>query len=407
VFERVRLRLIVGNVAVIVGILLVLGIGIIVVMDRFLVDQRAATLRSVAHDIVERLQVDPRDVALPPDGVFAGTFAAAWNAAGNLVVNPAGISSAALQPAAAEATADGSQAIVRLPSGAQAVVVSFLAAGGGVIQVGQDLASIRDLERQVTLLLLLAGVIGMLLAVVAGWVLGDRAMRPIRLAFDRQRAFAADASHELRTPLAVVDAGMQVLARHPDDRVADHAETLGAMRDEVGRMNRLVGGLLTLARADAGAAQIAPVDSDVDALVRSAVAGYAPLADSQGAAVTLVEATAGVARVDPDRVAELLGILVDNALQHGGPGVHVGVAARRSGGIELVVADDGPGIPEAERTRVVERFVRGDVARSGEGTGLGLSIARWIVDAHGGRLTLEDNRPGLRARVTLPLTRPG
>lgn len=66
------------------------------------------------------------------------------------------------------------------------------------------------------------------------------------------------------------------------------------------------------------------------------------------------------------------------------------------------MADDGPGILEAERARVLERFVRGDVARFVEGTGLGLSIARWIVDAHRGRLVLEDNRPGLRARVTFP-----
>jgi len=94
---------------------------------------------------------------------------------------------------------------------------------------------------------------------------------------------------------------------------------------------------------------------------------------------------------------------VDNALVHGGPGVRVRVDARRAGGVELVVGDNGPGIPEAERSRVLERFVRGDVARPGGGAGLGLSIAGWIVAAHRGRLLLEDNRPGLRARVTLPV----
>ena len=82
--------------------------------------------------------------------------------------------------------------------------------------------------------------------------------------------------------------------------------------------------------------------------------------------------------------------------------MHVRVEARRTGGVELVVADDGPGIPEADRARVMERFVRGDAARTSGGAGLGLAIARWIVDAHRGRLVLEDNRPGLRVRVTLP-----
>ncbi len=174
------------------------------------------------------------------------------------------------------------------------------------------------------------------------------------------------------------------------------------MRAETGRMNRLVSGLLTLARADSGAAAIAAVETDLDALVRGAAAGYGPLAAAQGDSIELVEATAGVARVDPDRIAELLGILVDNALRHGGPGITVRVAARRAPGIELIVSDDGIGIPESERAVVVERFVRGDPARSGEGSGLGLSIATWIVGAHGGRLLLEDNRPGLRVRILLP-----
>jgi len=401
-FERVRIRLVIANVVVIAGILLVLGAGILVVMDRFLVNQRADTLRTVAHEVAERLRADPADVALPPGGAFAGTFAAVWSAAGELVADPAGIGRSALEPAAAAATPDGSQAVVPLAAGGEAVVVSFLAPEGIVVQVGQDLAAVREIEQQVAVLLVLAGSIGLVLALVAGWILAARAVRPIRLAFERQREFAADASHELRTPLAVVDAGLQVLARHPAETVAEHEETLDAMRAEVGRMNRLVGGLLSLARADAGAAEIAPVETDLDALVRGAAAGYAALSAARGAAVELGDISAGTVRVDPDRIVELLGILVDNALVHGGPSVRVRVDARRSGGIELVVSDNGPGIPEAQRPRVLERFARGDEARSGGGAGLGLSIASWIVDAHRGRLVLEDNQPGLRVRVTLP-----
>ena len=401
-FERVRIRLVIANVVVIAGILLVLGAGILVVMDRFLVNQRADTLRTVAHEVAERLRADPADVALPPGGAFAGTFAAIWSAAGELVADPAGIGRSALEPAAAAATPDGSQAVVPLAAGGEAVVVSFLAPEGIVVQVGQDLAAVREIEEQVAVLLVLAGSIGLVLALVAGWILAARAVRPIRLAFERQREFAADASHELRTPLAVVDAGLQLLARHPAETVAEHEETLDAMRAEVGRMNRLVGGLLSLARADAGAAEIAPVETDLDALVRGAAAGYAALSAARGAAVELGDISAGTVRVDPDRIVELLGILVDNALVHGGPSVRVRVDARRSGGIELVVSDNGPGIPEAQRPRVLERFARGDEARSGGGAGLGLSIASWIVDAHRGRLVLEDNQPGLRVRVTLP-----
>jgi two-component system sensor histidine kinase CiaH len=401
-FERVRIRLVVVNFMVIAGIVLALGIGIVVAMDHFLVDQRAETLRTVAREVVEHLQANPGDPALPTGRENAGIFAAAWSAGGQLVLDPAGIGADALGPAAAEATANGSQAVIDLPTGGEAVVVSFLAQGGPVVQVGQDLAPVRAIEQDLVVLIVVVGSIGLVLALVAGWILADRAVRPIHRAFDRQREFAADASHELRTPLAVVDAGLQLLTRHPTDTVGEHGETVDAMRAETGRMSRLVGGLLTLARADAGAAEIVPVETDLDALVRGAVAGYVALGDARDAAIELGEVSAGTARVDPDRIVELLGILVDNALVHGGPGVHVRVEARRSGGIELVVSDGGPGIPEAQRLRVLERFARGDAGRSGGGAGLGLSIASWIVDAHRGRLALEDNQPGLRVRVTLP-----
>jgi two-component system sensor histidine kinase CiaH len=402
VFERVRLRLVIANVAVIAGIVLALGLGVVLAMDRFLVDQRAATLRTVAREVAEQLRADPRDIRALPGTGPAGTFALVWDATGSLVADPSGVADDALRTAAGAATPDGTEAVVDLASGSEVIVISFLATGGGVVQVGADLTPVRDVERQMTLLLVVAGSIGLVLAIVAGWVLAERSMRPISRALERQREFTADASHELRTPLAVVDAGLQVLARHPERPVAEHTETLDAMRDEVGRMNRLVGGLLALARVDAGVAEIAPVATDVDTIVRRVVSGFAPLAAERGATIELGECAVGTASLDPDRITELLGILIDNALVHAGPGVHVRVTARRDGSIELIVADDGIGIPAPERARATERFVRGDVARSGDGAGLGLSIARWIVDAHHGRLSLEDNGPGLRARITLP-----
>lgn len=400
-FNRVHRRLVLANVLVIALILVALGAGIVVVMDRFLVGQAATSLRARAGEIVERLRADPGDVGLQPAGPLPGIFAAAWDATGKLVIDPAALGAPALQAAAAAATTEGSEAVVATRAG-DAVVVSYKVTGG-VLQIGQEIGPVRQVEGQMTLLLALAGVVGLALAVIAGWLLAGRAMRPIEVAFDRQREFTADASHELRTPLAVVDAGLQVLGRHADRPVAAQGETLAAMRDQVDRMNRLVGGLLTLARADAGASELHLAETDLDALLRRTVAGFGPLAATRGASVELVAASAGIATVDPDRVAELLDILVDNAVRHAGDGVHVRVsAARAARGVEIVVADDGPGIPAAERERVTERFARGDEARTGDGTGLGLAIARWVAEAHRGRLQLEDAAPGLRVRVLLP-----
>lgn len=405
-FDRVRRSLVIGNVLVIVAIVAILGVGVTTVMDRFLVDQRASDLRSRMSLVVERLRDDPEELSGRAVGPLAGVFAVVWDTSGNVMLNPGSVATASLRSSAWAATSSGSgdalQSIVELPTG-QALVVSQ-AVGGGVIQLGEDLGPVRDVERQVMLLLAGAGLIGLALAVVAGFFLASRAMRPIERAFERQREFTADASHELRTPLAVVDAGLQVLARHPQDEVAAHQETIGAMREQTARMARLVGGLLALARADAGAAEIVVAPADVDAIARGTAIAFRPLAESRGSSVELAAASAGTARVDGDRVGELLGILVDNALRHGGPGVHVRISAGRVGreSVELIVADDGPGIPAADRAKATERFVRGDASRSGEGAGLGLSIARWIAEAHHGRLVLEDAEPGLRARVTLP-----
>ena len=405
-FARVRRRLVVANVLVIAGILVVLGVAVLALMDRLLVDQEASTLLGRARDATAELRFDPGDLVARLGGSESGTFYALWDASGGLVAETAQVPEQALRPSAIEAgtSAGGSvRTTVTLSSGPALVVSVPLDDGRGVLQAGASLQPVRDAETQLTLLILVVGGAGLVLAVAAAWFLAERSMVPIRRAFERQQEFAADASHELRTPLSVVDAGLQVLERHPEQPIGANSDVLASMRREADRMRGLVDALLTLARADAGAAQLQPAEADIDALVHDVVESFRPVAEARGVTVDLAETGAGRAVVDADRIAELLRILVDNAIQHGGPAVHVTLASRRvPGRVELEVADDGPGIPAAERARVLERFRRGDESRTGNGFGLGLAIAGWIASAHGGRLALEDNRPGLRARLTLP-----
>ncbi len=405
-FRRLRLRLVAANVLVIAGILVALGVAVLGLMDRVLVDQQASTLLARATEAGGELRFESRDFLTRIDGSTSGTFYALWDGSGTLLAETASVPVSALQPYARAALGGSGQpvrATIELPSGPALVVTVPLAGGTGVVQAGSSLQPVRDAERQLTLLILVVGAIGLLLAVAAAWFLAERSMVPIRRAFERQREFTADASHELRTPLAVIDAGIQVLERHPEQPVGANAEVIGAMRQQASEMARLVGGLLTLARADAGATQLHLEPVDVDGLIRSVADSFRPLAERQRVSIAVVSASAGSATIDPDRIREVLGILVDNAIQHGGPGVHVTLAARRGPGhVELEVADDGPGIPPAERDRVFERFRRGDTSRTGRGFGLGLAIAAWIADAHHGRLSLEDNDPGLRALLILP-----
>jgi two-component system sensor histidine kinase CiaH len=405
-FARVRRRLVVANVVVIAGILVVLGVAVLALMDRLLVDQEASTLLGRARDATAELRFDPGDLVARLGGSESGTFYALWDARGGLVAETAQVPEQALRPSAIEAGTSAGTSVrttVTLPSGPALVVSVPLDGGRGVLQAGASLQPVRDAETQLTLLILVVGGAGLVLAVAAAWFLAERSMIPIRRALERQQEFAADASHELRTPLSVVDAGLQVLERHPEQPIGANSDVLVSMRQEADRMRGLVEALLTLARADAGAAQLQLAEADIDALVHDVVDSFRPVAEARGITVGLAETHAGSAVVDAERIAELLRILVDNAIRHGGPAVHVTLASRRlPGQVELEVADDGPGIPAAERARVFERFRRGDESRTGNGFGLGLAIAGWIASAHGGRLTLDDNRPGLRVRLTLP-----
>ncbi|MFJ7266186.1 sensor histidine kinase [Streptomyces sp. NPDC099050] len=190
----------------------------------------------------------------------------------------------------------------------------------------------------------------------------------------RQRQFTADASHELRNPLAAVRSRLEVALRDPD------RESVAAALADTERLQGIAADLLLLARLDGGPApRTEPVDL---ALLAAEAAARRP----EPRVPLRLDARAPVpAAGDPARLERALANLVDNALRHARTGVVVR-ASTADGWALLEVTDDGPGIPEADRDRVFERFVRldADRGRASGGTGLGLAIAREIARAHGG-----------------------
>jgi signal transduction histidine kinase len=400
IFRRVRQRLLITNVIAMAIVIGALGTGVVLLLDTQLMSLERSTLVSDAR------RVDPADVARVAYG--NGNFYVTWDASGNVIRNPNRVPTSRLRSQAMTAgSAPSGPSQLRLEDGQDVLVYSQPFEDGGILQAVRSLGPVQDVERVATLAVAAASAGALLLILAASWFLAGRALVPIRRALERQQQFTADASHELRTPLSVIDAGVQVLRRHPGQTIGDNGEVLDSMADEAQRMGRLVASLLALARADSGEAEISPVEVDVDELVRAAARDLEPLAVMRGARIQLTGPGAGRALVDPDRFKQLILILVDNALTHASVRGTVEVAcSRKDRSLVLEVADRGPGIPANEREKVFERFYRLDPSRSGPGAGLGLSIARWIVTAHGGTITLHDNHPGLRARVTLPSARP-
>ena len=216
----------------------------------------------------------------------------------------------------------------------------------------------------------------------------------------RQRRFVADASHELRNPLASALTEVEVDLAHPGK--ADWPASAARVRTELQRLHRLVTDLLGLARVDGGAIARRRLILDLDELVRTE-------SDRLRAVSTVPIDTSAVepARLlgNPDELGRAVANLIDNAARHARSKVVVSLVVGRDGA-ELVVADDGPGIPIHQRDVIFEPFARLDDSRSRDdgGTGLGLAIAKEIVTTHGGTISVDDKGSGARFRVRLPLT---
>jgi signal transduction histidine kinase len=210
----------------------------------------------------------------------------------------------------------------------------------------------------------------------------------LEVAAEHQRRFTADASHELRTPLTRMRTQIEVEQRDSSDEVE---ALLGSLLDDVSDMQQLVDDLLFLARRDASSSSVATprskVDLDVvvDDEVRAARAESTIHIDSS--AIDAVEVT-----VNERDLRRLVRNLLSNAVRHAESSVVVRLTTNDDL-VELVVTDDGPGIPESDRDRVFERFVRLDESRSsgGGGNGLGLAIVREIAVAYGGTVHVDDD----------------
>ncbi|HTZ63377.1 MAG TPA: HAMP domain-containing sensor histidine kinase [Solirubrobacteraceae bacterium] len=325
------------------------------------------------------------------------------------------------------------------------VRLAGVSGGPVVVGVGEPLAAVARAQRGVARAFVLAGVLALAGALLGAWLIGTRMSRPLRRmaavaarvdagdltprihndgqanetrvladafnhmldrlteAFAAQRAFVADASHELRTPLTVIRGQLEVLAaqRHPPEQELHRVESL--VQAEIARTTRLVDDLLLLAKAEQPQfLRSEPIE--LPAFVEELWSTTAMLARRR---FELHGTPDGTLIADPDRLAQALRNLLANAIEHTAP--DTGLVALRvqpapPDRIRFIVADDGPGIPADQLTRVFDRFHRTDSARdrASGGTGLGLAIVSAIAKAHGGRVRASESPAG-GAQVELEL----
>lgn len=220
-----------------------------------------------------------------------------------------------------------------------------------------------------------------------------------------RRRILADLAHEMRTPLASIEAHLEAV----EDGVRELDEaTLAVLHSDTSRLQRLAEDISAVSQAEEGRLESRPVPTMAGTLLESAAAAARDAFDAKGVALLVdADTVAGPALVDPQRMAQVLGNLLDNALRHTPPGgtvkLTVGQPDRRW--VELKVGDTGEGIDPAHLPHVFERFYRADAARarSRGGSGIGLTISRALVEAHGGRLSASSEGLGAGATFTVRL----
>jgi signal transduction histidine kinase len=213
-------------------------------------------------------------------------------------------------------------------------------------------------------------------------------------------------AHDLKTPLTRMRNRIErALAQGTE--AGQQREALLATIDEADQLIRTFNALLLIARAEAGSSDTAFTTFDAAEVARDVFELFEPVAEEAGVALSLDAPTPVTVRANRELISQALANLVDNALKYADeanrkPEVVISVR-QEAGAVTLRVADNGAGIPAADRARVTERFVRLEESRSKPGAGLGLSLVSAVAQLHGGVFTLGDNKPGLSAVLRVPM----
>lgn len=253
-----------------------------------------------------------------------------------------------------------------------------------------------------------AVIIGILLSIIASYVLSKKTLTPIQETVIKQTEFVQNASHELRTPLTIIQAKQELLLQEPNAKIIDKSEDIVLTLNETKRLTKLTKDLMILARADSKSMNLQKENSSIDEFIENLTRPYIDIAEMQEKKIILNLEYKNDVNIDTNRIYQLMIILLDNAIKYTEAGETIEIHTyMKDNKCVIEVKDTGIGISDEGLKRVFDRFYREDGARNREtgGSGLGLSIASMIVSSHGGNIKASHNTDSKGTIFTIKLPR--
>ncbi len=274
------------------------------------------------------------------------------------------------------------------------------------IQLLINVDSEKNLLNSYMQIIISAILFGIVLSIVASYILSKKTLVPIKEIVERQSEFVENVSHELRTPLTIIQAKQELLLKEPDSKIIDKIEDISLSIEETKRLSKLTKDLLLLTRADSKNITIQKEEIEIDRFIENLVKPYIEFAQMQEKEIILDLNFNQVVSADINKLHQLIVILFDNALKYTENGDTITISTYLKDGKCIIdIKDTGIGISDEGLKRVFDRFYREDKARNREtgGAGLGLAIAYSIVEAHNGSIKVFHNKPkGTIFSIKLP-----
>ena len=264
------------------------------------------------------------------------------------------------------------------------------------IQLLTSSDSETNLLKNYFIIILYSVLFGILLSIIASYILSKSTLKPIQEVIEKQTEFVANVSHELRTPLTIIQAKQELLLKEPNSKIIDKTEEIVLSLEETKRLGKMTKDLMLLARADSKQMELDKEEVNIDEFITNFLTPYEDIIKAQNKEIKLDLKYEKYIDIDKSKIYQVLVILLDNAIKYTEENDIITIRTYlKENKFCIEVQDTGIGISKEGLKYVFDRFYREDKARNRKtgGSGLGLSIAHTIITAHKGSITVSNNNP--------------